>query len=142
MNPSSAMALASIMPGHSALACALAGTAFVVVTDIAAKAAERRRSRFVSIWTSPHSGTGMAFSSGFSRRWVCGPEPLHCPLQRRLRPLALCCRFFRPVEAHDHGERPFWCRQPVGFLVLAGGFVLDNQRQSAVGIALELRQHR
>src|SRR6266436_7494120 len=58
MNPSSAMALASMMPGHSALACALAGTGFVVATDIAARAAERRRSRFVNIFTSPHAEWG------------------------------------------------------------------------------------
>jgi hypothetical protein len=42
-----------MMPGHSALACALAGTAFVVVAVIAAKAAERRRSRFVNMMPAP-----------------------------------------------------------------------------------------
>src|ERR1700722_11185109 len=51
MKPSSAMALASRMSGHSALACALAGTDFAVVAVIAANAADRRRSRFVNIRT-------------------------------------------------------------------------------------------
>jgi hypothetical protein len=47
MNPSSAILLASMMSGHSALACALAGTGVMVVTVSAASAAERRSSRFV-----------------------------------------------------------------------------------------------
>src|SRR3981189_911658 len=49
MKPSSAMAFASRMSGHSALACAFAGTGVVVAMVIAARAAERRRSRFVNM---------------------------------------------------------------------------------------------
>src|SRR3979411_22168 len=64
------------------------------------------------------------------------------PLQWRLLPLAVHCCFFRPIEAQDHRERPLGRRQPVGFLFLARGFVLDRQRQPAVGIALELWHHR
>src|SRR6266566_1968582 len=53
MKPSSAMALASRMSGHSDLACAFAGTGVVVVTRSAASAAERRRSRFVNMVAAP-----------------------------------------------------------------------------------------
>src|SRR6266478_2486081 len=51
MKPASAMSFALRKPGRSALVCACAGTDFVVVTVITANAAERRRSRFVSIST-------------------------------------------------------------------------------------------
>src|SRR5438046_4480983 len=63
-------------------------------------------------------------------------------LRRRRGPLAFYGFLLRPVETHGHHKRTLRRGQPVGFLVLAGGFVLDKQGQSAVGIALELRQHR
>jgi len=46
------MSFALKKPGRSALICARAGMDFAVVTVIAANAAERRRSRFVSIEAS------------------------------------------------------------------------------------------
>src|SRR5438046_6506166 len=53
MKPSSAMFLASRISGHSALACALAGTGVIVVTVSAANAAERSRSRLVNMMLAP-----------------------------------------------------------------------------------------
>src|SRR5437588_8989441 len=47
------MALASRMSGHSVLTCALAGTGVIVVTVSVASAAERSRSRFVSMVLAP-----------------------------------------------------------------------------------------
>src|SRR3981081_4536355 len=49
MKPASAMSFALRKPGRSALVCACAGTFVGGVTVITANAAERRRSRFVSI---------------------------------------------------------------------------------------------
>src|SRR6266480_4494304 len=121
MNPSSAMALVS--------AGLMSAARTVVSTSPAASAAERRfKLRVVFIIGYFRWLIGWLISFRFLRRWR--------------GPLTINCFFFRPVEAHDHGEWPLWRGQPVGFLVLAGRFVLDNQRQSAVGIAFELRQHR
>src|ERR1700681_3608995 len=53
MNPASAMSFALRKPGRSVLACARTGTDFAVDAVIAAKAAERRRSRFVNIFDIP-----------------------------------------------------------------------------------------
>lgn len=49
MKPASAMSLASNRLGHPALFCAIAGVDFAVVAASAAIAAERSRSRSVSI---------------------------------------------------------------------------------------------
>src|ERR1700690_2645227 len=49
MKPASAMSFALRKPGRSALVCASTGTDFAVDAVIAAKAAERRRSRLVNI---------------------------------------------------------------------------------------------
>src|SRR5580698_2108746 len=54
-------------------------------------------------------------------------------------PLAVEGCFFRPVEAHIHRKRTLRRGQPVGFLVLARGFALNQQRQSAVSVTMELR---
>src|ERR1043166_7473476 len=56
MKPASAMSFALRKPGRSV--CANAGTDLAVVTDIAASAAERRRSRFVNMMLAPVSLEG------------------------------------------------------------------------------------
>src|SRR5882672_6135617 len=71
MKPSSAMALASRMSGHSVLACAFAGTGVVVAMVIAARAAERSRSRLVNMVPAPLQGM-LVF------RAVAGAEALAC----------------------------------------------------------------
>src|ERR1700676_1656202 len=53
MQPASAMSFSLRKPGRSALVCASTGTDFAVDAVIAAKAAERRRSRFVNIFDIP-----------------------------------------------------------------------------------------
>src|SRR3954469_11076560 len=122
MNPSSAMALAS------AGVMSAARAPNVSASTAASAAPMRFRLLVVFIVVSLRALIGLAFSLR--------------PLQLRRGPLAVNRFLFRPVEAHDHGERTLGRGQPVGFLVLAGRVVLDDQRQTAIGIALELRQHR
>src|SRR6267142_1159451 len=121
MKPSSAMTL--VWAGLMSAALALNVSASPRASDVAMKFSLH----VVFIVLSLRSLFGVVIS-------------LRLPQLRR-GPLAFRRFLFRPVEAHVHDERPFWGGEPVGFLVFAGGFVLDDQRQPAVGIALELRQH-
>src|SRR5690606_40332778 len=59
-----------------------------------------------------------------------------------LGPRTVQCSFVRPVKAHVSGKRSFRCGQPVRFLVLSWGFVLDVDRESAIGIFLHIWKHR
>src|SRR2546421_12827920 len=63
-------------------------------------------------------------------------------LRERCTPLPFGCLFFGPVEAHGHDKGTLRRGEPVAFLILAGGFVLNEQCQPAVGILFKLRQHR
>src|SRR5260370_41921733 len=96
MKPSSAMAFASRMSGHSALACAFAGTGVVVAIVIAASAAERRRSRFVNMVPAPLLGMFV-----FARSAAGAEAPAHrqCLLSRQTY---RCLRL--QVHRHDGVE--------------------------------------
>src|SRR3984885_8008192 len=63
------------------------------------------------------------------------------PLQWRRGPLSFQCLGLRPIKSHDNEERSPGRGQPVGLLVGTGGFVLEVEREPAVGIFLELRDH-
>src|SRR5207237_5999229 len=120
MNPSSAMALVSAGVRSAARA--------LVSVRLAASAAARRLKLCV-VFIVRNSG------------WLIGEFLLHL-LRKRCGPLAFGCFFFGPVEAHGHDKGTLRRREPVTFFVLAGGFVLNEQRQPAVGILFKLRQHR
>src|SRR5260370_35110237 len=133
MKPSSAMALAWRRSGHSALACAFAGTGVVVAIVIAASAAERRRSRFVNMVPAPLLGM---FVFARSAAGAEAPARRQCLLSRHTdRYLRLHDRRripfpgqrlrLRAVEAHGQFEVALRPRKPAGFRILSGTFVLE-----------------
>src|ERR1700730_6963993 len=79
MKPASAMSFALRKPGRSALVCASTGTDFVVDAPIAAKAAERRRSRFVNIFDIPSTLEFVLKRVGAARRSIWRGEVSHLP---------------------------------------------------------------
>src|SRR6266576_4577950 len=122
MNPSSAMALVS---------AGVMSTARAVVSASAVASVAERRFKLRVVFIVRYSC------------WVNSLVELFLHhLHLGCSPFAFDRFFFRPVKTHIHNERPFRRRQPVGFLFLAGGFVLDEERYPAVGILLELWQHR
>src|ERR1700730_10181237 len=79
MKPASAMSFALRKPGRSALVCASTGTDFAVDAVIAAKAAERRRSRFVNIFDIPSTLEFVLKRVGAARRSIWLGEVSHIP---------------------------------------------------------------
>src|SRR4051812_47858846 len=122
MNPSSAMALAS--------AGVMSAARALNVSASTAASAAPMRFRLLVVFIV------------VSLRALIGLLILIRLLQLRRDPLAVNRFLFRPVEAHDHGKWTLGRGQPVGFLAVAGRVALDDQRQTAIGITLEMRQHR
>src|SRR5207302_7093547 len=109
MKPSSAMALASRISGHSALACAFAGTGVVVAIVIAASAAERRRSRFVNMmplligddWVRPVANRKQTVRSNTGKRTLPASS-FGSVAGRGCCVLSNCC--FDTAQRRGHGE--------------------------------------
>src|SRR5438105_4023664 len=134
MNPSSAIALVSSMPGA-------AMSAFLSVCSAAEMGSPFFSQAVSSVLTSTTARRFrlcVVFIVRYSM-WLSGWVILLHLLQLRRGPLAFRRFHLRPVEAHVHDERPFRRGQPVGFLFFAGGFVLEVERQPAVGVALQVR---
>src|ERR1700730_5418077 len=146
MKPASAMSFALKKPGRSALVCACTGTDFAVEAAIATKAAERSRSRFVSIRTSPHqewvwlsslraANQRPALDRAPARRQLLLSRQAHRCLRlhdRRGIPFPGQRLRLRAVEAHGQVEGSLRRRKPVGFHVLARTFVLEVKIERTV----------
>src|SRR6202021_1256260 len=79
MNPASALSVALRKRGRAVLVCASTGTDFAVDAVIAAKAAERRRSRFVNIFDIPSTLEFVLKRVGAARREIWRGVGLHLP---------------------------------------------------------------